>query len=84
MKWIGDEFIWNEDDLTPWFDADMRPAYPGMYIRHTPYDRAGWGYWDGRHWHITAPQYAVAMHTSITGCQNLKWRALNRNPMHCR
>ena len=36
---------------TPWFNAEVNPAYPGVYERYFNYiDQIVFQYWDGTHW----------------------------------
>lgn len=76
---------------TPWFDASVKPARPGLYeVRHDPATRPGprshkrlrggpWRYWDGTEWRAGWIPFANLSKTwpSIFGShESHQWRGL--------
>lgn len=83
----------DENCLTDWFSADVRPARVGVYQMYNSFTGLGMGhyyrYWDGKHWYYgtsSGPQQAKKVYDAcIKSSRNqvqspTKWRGLNMEP----
>jgi len=71
----------SNQELTPWFPADVKPARVGWYQRNWPHHE-DWenDYWDGVKWHYGNPNNR----TSGEAMMNRLWRGLvkkSNNPV---
>lgn len=65
--------------LTPWFDANTKPTYPGVYETNAPsnYVDPVYQWWDGVRWHAFAGSPNSAdRQNALSKFQNVKWRGL--------
>lgn len=71
-----------EDQLTPWFPAEVKPVHVGLYQTTFGVIKIGWSYWDGKKWGLEFPQKRMAkFHSPGTdGNQYKKWRGLRSKP----
>lgn len=65
-----------EDQLTPWFPAEVKPVRKGLYM--TSMDNKGYSWWSGKEWGI---QYEDRMRAAFfspgtCGSQQKQWRGL--------
>lgn len=70
---------YTEDDLTPWFPADVKPVRPGLYQRKWPVLRYRDipDYFDGERWFAVNGSGCISI-TPFT--HPLPWRGLNKQP----
>lgn len=71
---------------TPWFPGDVRPAYPGVYVRELGIHlRDDFAKWDGRRWMSSrpTPDSADGEDVCVSGYQltdEVRWRGLVSKP----
>lgn len=74
----------DEQELTPWFPADVKPTREGIYIVQNMYDSDSslWNYWNGKKWCGASEGFAGAMDYlgGMMAFQDRVWRGLAKEP----
>jgi hypothetical protein len=72
----------NEQKLTPWFPADVKPVHVGVY-QTTPIDSTKYQKWNGEYWCAytsDAKDAARLENSNKSKYQKVKWRGLAEQP----
>ena len=73
---------YKDEDLTPWFPADVKPVRPGVY-RVKYFGDCGYAFWDGKRWGWAqlSIRKAIVEAEPSTAAQEKVWRGLNKEPV---
>ena len=71
---------YTDDQLTPWYPAEIKPKRKGVYERDMTHGRGSYSYWNGKYWCGWGGDVGIAHYNGIKhheSCvQDAPWRGL--------